>query len=104
MKEWGKVSIPRGSLHSLKHTFVTNLKRKDVSSGKIQKLARHEDLRTQDIYTHLEVEDLREGIERLDFEGSEPDNGTLGEPLRPPPTASNGEDRDHGNGRIAGTS
>lgn len=60
--------IEKGTLHSLKHTYITNLKRKKVFGDHARLLGRHEDSRTTDEYTHLEVEDLRECNDRLDFD------------------------------------
>jgi integrase len=66
-----RCGIARGSLHSLRHTFVTALKRKDVSGAKVQKLAGHASARTTEIYTHLDVRDLEEGVSRLNFDEPE---------------------------------
>lgn len=62
-----KCGIARGSLHTLRHTFLTALKRKDVDTGKVQRLAGHANERTTQGYVHLDVGDLRDGISRLDF-------------------------------------
>jgi len=52
--------------HAARHTFVSNLARAGVSPKVTQELARHSDIRlTMDVYTHLELRDLRTGIECL---------------------------------------
>jgi integrase/recombinase XerC len=65
-----RVGLPAGSLHTLRHTFVTELKKLDVDTGKTMRLTGHTTERTTQGYTHLEVGDLKESVDRLDFEGS----------------------------------
>lgn len=52
--------------HALRHTFITNLARADVSPKVAQTLARHSDIRlTMDIYTHVDREQQVSAIESL---------------------------------------
>jgi len=52
--------------HALRHTFVTNLARADISPKVAQTLARHSDIRlTMDIYTHVDREQQVAAIESL---------------------------------------
>jgi integrase len=57
--------LGHGTLHSLRHTFLTALKRLDVDTGKIKNLAGHTNERTTQGYIHLEVGDLADAIGRL---------------------------------------
>lgn len=53
-------------LHSLRHTFITNLERAGVSPRTAQTLARHCDIRlTMGIYTHIGLNDQSTAIELL---------------------------------------
>ena len=52
--------------HCLRHTFITNLARANVSPKTAQSLARHSDIRlTMDIYTHVEQEEQATAIRGL---------------------------------------
>ena len=52
--------------HSIRHTFITNLCKADVSPKTAQTLARHSDIRlTMDIYTHVDREEQVDAIRRL---------------------------------------
>lgn len=54
-----------GSIHSLRHTFITKLARSGVHPMALKSLARHSDLRTTLKYTHLTDADLRREIEKV---------------------------------------
>ncbi len=52
--------------HSLRHTFVTNLCKADISPKTAQILARHSDIRlTMNIYTHVDDQEQAAAIARL---------------------------------------
>ncbi len=52
--------------HSLRHTFVTNLCKADISPKTAQTLARHSDIRlTMNVYTHVDEKEQAAAIERL---------------------------------------
>jgi integrase len=52
--------------HSLRHTFITNLIKANVSPKVAQTLARHSDIRlTMDIYTHVDQDEQKGAIEKL---------------------------------------
>ncbi|MBN2292321.1 MAG: tyrosine-type recombinase/integrase [Pirellulales bacterium] len=52
--------------HSLRHTFVTNLCKADISPKTAQTLARHSDIRlTMNIYSHVDLEDQSAAIAKL---------------------------------------
>ena len=53
------------SFHSLRHSFVTALDRANVAVELRQKLAGHASAEVHSIYTHHELNTLREAIEKL---------------------------------------
>jgi len=63
---WPK-AIPRPlRFHDLRHSAATLLLRAGVDPHRVQRIMRHRDVRTTTaIYGHLDVEDLREAINRL---------------------------------------
>ena len=53
-------------LHSLRHTYSTNLSRNGVPLTTVQKLARHSmPVRTAERYTHLELADQAKEVQKL---------------------------------------
>ncbi len=61
--------IPRHvRFHDLRHTTATLLLKEGVPLAVVQKVLRHSDPKlTSEIYGHLELADVRRGLERLDF-------------------------------------
>ncbi len=54
--------------HSLRHTTVTLMMKAGASLAHASRLVGHSDVRiTSDVYGHLDIDDLRESIERLSF-------------------------------------
>ena len=53
------------TIHSLRHTFATNLLNKDVAITTIQALLNHKNLSTTQLYTHLENKTLENAVALL---------------------------------------
>lgn len=53
------------SFHSLRHSFTSMLAKANVSEEVRQKMTGHTESTTHQIYTHLDMESLREGVDRI---------------------------------------
>jgi site-specific recombinase XerD len=51
--------------HKLRHTYATQLIKSDVNIRKVQVLLGHSSISTTQIYTHVNVEDLKKDIQNL---------------------------------------
>jgi site-specific recombinase XerD len=56
--------------HSLRHSFASNLVQKGVSLYVVKELLGHSSISTTEIYSHLNVESLREAVKKLDGKDS----------------------------------
>lgn len=81
MRLWVK-AVPRHvRFHDLRHTTATLLLKKKVPLATVQKLMRHSSPTiTARIYGHLDVEDLREGVDSLSLS---PSGATAERPEQP---------------------
>ena len=52
--------------HSLRHSFASSLAQKGVSLYVIKELLGHSSISTTEVYSHLNVDSLREAVEKLD--------------------------------------
>lgn len=55
--------------HSLRHSFASNLAQKGVSLYTIKELLGHSSISTTEIYSHLNMDSLREAVKKLDVKG-----------------------------------
>ncbi|MBS3945356.1 MAG: tyrosine-type recombinase/integrase [Melioribacter sp.] len=52
--------------HTLRHSFASNLVQKDVSLYTVKELLGHSSISTTEIYSHLNMDSLREAVKKLD--------------------------------------
>jgi integrase len=70
MRLWPKPVVRPIRFHDLRHTTATLLLREKVPLVVVQKVLRHRDPKlTESVYGHLADDFLREGVDRLHFEG-----------------------------------
>jgi len=66
MRLWAKPIARKVRFHDLRHTTATLLLKEGVPLATVQRVLRHTDPRlTTEIYGHLDVEDMRAGLDRL---------------------------------------
>ena len=62
-----KEGVDKGiHFHSLRHSFASNLVQRGVSLYKIKELLGHSSITTTEIYSHLDLDSLRDAIKTLD--------------------------------------
>ncbi|NRD59717.1 tyrosine-type recombinase/integrase [Corallococcus exiguus] len=73
MKLWPQ-ALPRPlRFHDLRHTTATLLLKAGVPVATVQRILRHSDPAiTTEVYGHLDVEDMRKGLDQLDFTAPKP--------------------------------
>lgn len=77
MKLWPR-TLPRPlRFHDLRHTTATLLLKAGVPLATVQRILRHSDPAiTTEVYGHLDVEDMRKGLDQLDFTAPKPTTPT----------------------------
>lgn len=61
------IDTPRGSLHSLRHTFCSHLVMGGVDLSTVQRLAGHSTIKVTERYAHLAPDHLRKSVEILNL-------------------------------------
>lgn len=65
--------LPKITPHVCRHTYCTNMKKRQISDDTLKYLMGHTDIRvTSNIYTHLKLEDAKSEMERLKKAEAEP--------------------------------
>ena len=62
MEEIGRPGV---SMYSCRHTYITNAARSGVDQRALQQMVGHVDRETTKIYTHLNIDDLREESKKI---------------------------------------
>jgi integrase len=103
MQLWTK-PIPRHvRFHDLRHTTGTLLLKAGVPYATVQRMLRHTDPRlTTEIYGHLDVEDLRAGVNKLRFTRRTAPAPMLGQTSNPEPLGESGVARGVENSFVRG--
>ena len=69
-----KAGLKNFKLHSLRHTFATNLVSAGIDIYTVSRLLGHSDIRTSLIYAKARMDTLREAVRKLDARSSNCDN------------------------------
>jgi integrase len=73
MNIWPRAHPRPVRFHDLRHTTATLMLKAGVPVATVQRILRHSDPAiTTEVYGHLDVEDMRKGLDQLDFTAPEP--------------------------------
>jgi site-specific recombinase XerD len=73
VKRYSEKAGKRINPHTLRHACATHLLRRGADIRHIQKLLRHVNLNTTQIYTHVAIEDLKEALRKFHPRETEPE-------------------------------
>ncbi len=63
-----KLNIPeKYHFHCLRHTFITSLIKEGVNINYVKEIAGHSDIKTTMNYIHIQTEDLRNAVNKINF-------------------------------------
>lgn len=68
--EYAQQAKLKASVHTFRHCCATHLLRGGASVRHVQQLLGHKSLQTTEIYTHIEIEDLKRAVERASEDDS----------------------------------
>jgi integrase/recombinase XerD len=66
IRDYALLAELKASVHTFRHCCATHLLRGGASVRHVQQLLGHRDLNTTEVYTHIEIEDLKQAIESAD--------------------------------------
>jgi integrase/recombinase XerD len=63
IRDYALLAELKATVHTFRHCYATHLLRGGASVRHVQQLLGHRDLNTTEIYTHIEIEDLKQAID-----------------------------------------